>query len=200
MMARRGHWRPPVDPRRGFTLLELIVVLAVLALVAALSWPAVRGLLAKSQLQNAAKQLRAALVRARLSAMESGTVRQFRYEPGSGRYEVSVVATLDAPEDAGLTAEGGPAPGGKRVVTESLPGGVVFEGTAAWADLLGEADLGEARGEGGWSAPVLFYPNGRTSGARLRLAGRGDYGIVVTLRAVTGTVAIGPLEQAELLP
>jgi prepilin-type N-terminal cleavage/methylation domain-containing protein len=199
-MARHRYRRPSVDPRRGFTLLELIVVLAVLAVVAALSWPAVRGLLAKSQLQNAAKQLRAALVRARLNAMESSTVRQFRHLPGTGRYEISVVATLDAPEDAGFPAASGAELGRKGVVVDALPGGVVFEGASALEDLLSEAGVAEDRGEGGWSAPVFFYPNGRTSGARFRLTGRGDYGVEVTLRAVTGTAAISQLEQVEPLP
>jgi len=199
-MARHLRQRPPVPPRRGFTLLELLVVLAVLAVLAALSWPAVRGLLEKTHLQSAAKQLRAVLVRARLDAMESGTVRQFRYQPGTGRYEISAAATLDAAEDPGSQTEDGPAPGPKGVVADTLPGGAVFEGAETAEDLLGAADLLEAGADGSWSAPVWFYPNGRTSNARFRLAGQRGYTIEVVLRAVTGTVVIGELQQAEALP
>ena len=186
--------------RRGFTLLELLVVLAVLAVVAALSWPAVRGLLEKSQLQNAAKHLRAALVRARLQAMESGTVRQFRYQPGSGRFEISVAQSLDAAQSAGSEAEARDEPGHEGTAAQTLPGGAVFEETAAAADRLDAAAWGEARGEGAWSTPVFFYPNGRTANARFPLAGHRGYAIEVRLRGVAGTVTIGPLEQAESEP
>ena len=199
-MARHPRQPPPVPPHRGFTLLELIVVLAVLAVLAALSWPAVRGLLERSHLQSAAKQLRAVLVRARLDAMESGAVRQFRYQPGTGRYEISAAATLDAAEDAGSQSERGPAPGPKSVVADTLPGGAVFEGAERAEDLLGAADPLEALADGPWSAPVWFYPNGRTSSARYRLAGQRGYTIEVALCAVTGTVVIGELQQAEGQP
>ncbi len=199
-MACYLRQRPPVPPRRAFTLLELLVVLAVLAVLAALSWPAVRGLLEKTHLQSAAKQLRAALVRARLDAMESGAVRQFRYQPGTGRYEISAAATLDAAEDPGFESEGGPAPGPKSVVADTLPGGAVFEEAETVEDLLGAADLLDAGADGFWSAPVWFYPNGRTSSARYRLAGQRGYTIEVVLRAVTGTVVIGELQQAEWQP
>jgi prepilin-type N-terminal cleavage/methylation domain-containing protein len=199
-MARPLRHRPPVPPRRAFTLLELLVVLAVLAALAALSWPAVRGLLEKTHLQSAAKQLRAALVRARLDAMESGSVRQFRYQPGTGHYEISAAATLDAAEDPGFEGEGGPAPGPKSAVADALPGGAVFEGTETVEDLLGASDLLEALADGPRSAPVWFYPNGRTSSARFRLAGQRGYTIELVLRAVTGTVVIGELQKAEWQP
>ena len=199
-MVRHVAHRPAVWRHRGFTLLELLVVLAVLALVAALSWPAVRLLLERTHLQSAAKQLRAILVRARLDAMESGTVRQLRYQPGTGRYEVSVAATLEAAEDPGSENEEGPAPGAKGVVADTLPGGAVFEETGTVEDLLGAADPAEPLADGPWSAPVWFYPNGRTSVARFRLAGQRGYTIEVAMRAVTGSVAIGPLQHSETTP
>jgi prepilin-type N-terminal cleavage/methylation domain-containing protein len=197
-----GHLRqqPPVVRHRAFTLVELLVVLAVTAVLAALSWPAVRGLLERTHLQSAAKQLRAVLVRARLDAMDSGTVRQFRYQPGTGCYEVSVAASLDGGDEAGLDNDGGPALGPREVVTDTLPGGAIFEAAPAGEDLLGEGDLPEADAEGPWSAPVWFYPNGRTSSARFRLAGQRDCAIEVSLRAVTGSVVIGQLQHAEAAP
>ena len=185
--------------RDAFTLLELLIVLAVLAGMAALSWPAVSGLLAKSEIRSAAKQVRAALTRARLDAMESGTVHQFRYQAGTGRFEIAAVTgpANEGPE-SGLS---GPV---DREASENaentLPSGVCFESPGGYEDGLGFAKPAVLPGEERWSAPLLFFPNGRTSSAKLRLRGRRDYSLQLSLRGVTGTVTLGKLEQAEEQP
>ena len=48
----------PAPPLRGFTLVEMLIVLAVLAALASLAWPAVRGMAAKSELRSAAGNVR----------------------------------------------------------------------------------------------------------------------------------------------
>ena len=58
-----------------------------LALVLALSLPSLRRLSSKSELQNAARHLRAILLQSRLTAIESGSVTYFRYQPGAGSFE-----------------------------------------------------------------------------------------------------------------
>ncbi len=182
--------------RVAFVLLELLIVLAVLAGVAAISWPTVTGLLAKSEIQSAAKQVRAALARARLDAMESENVRQFRYQPGTGRFEITGLASPDAadreddPSVAGHRAAGGPVEG-------DLPSGVRFDASDRDADLSGSLTSAIGVEEENWSAPLWFFPNGRTSNARIRLRGRRDHVVQLSLRGVTGTVTIGKPEQAE---
>lgn len=174
--------RRQVASDAAFALVELLIVLAVLAGVAAVCWPALGGLLAKSELQSAAKQLRAAMTRARLDAMDSGTVRQLRYQPGTGRFEVAPLAS-----PAGEGDVGGP-------VENTLPTAVRFEETDVGYDSAGSR---AARGEDGWSARLWFFPSGRTSSATIRLHGRRDYTVPLSLRGITGTVTIGKVEQAE---
>ncbi len=171
-------------------------MLGVLASLAGLSWPAVREMLAKSELRNAARQLRAALVKVRLDAVESGTVRQLRYRPGTGRFEVSVLSALDnGPSADDLVPASRVEPNGSG--EDRLPAGVSFldpDAPQAEGRLPDSADL-EAQP---WAAPTLFYPNGRTSNARIGLEGRRGYRVEVALRGITGTVTVGKLEWDEL--
>ena len=186
---------------RGYTLLEMLVVLAVLASLTAMSWPAVRTMLAKSALRSAAKQLRAALVEARLDAVESGAVWQFRYRPGTGRFETSATAVLDEESPAAIGDSPSGRPGKSRAREDVLAGDVRFRESAGPARRPGSTAAPETPAGAGWSEPILFFPNGRTSNVRLRLEGERGYTIQVTLRGLTGTTAIGPPEQpAEALP
>ena len=181
---------------RGYTLVELLIVLGVLASLAGLSWPAVREMLAKSELQNAARQLRAALVKVRLDAVESGTVRQLRYRPGTGRFEVSVLSALDnEPSADELVPASRVEPNGSG--EDRLPAGVSFQEPDAPQPEDRPPDSADLEPHP-WAAPILFYPNGRTSNARIRLEGRRGYRIEVTLRGITGAVTVGKLEWDEL--
>ncbi|MBL8818698.1 MAG: prepilin-type N-terminal cleavage/methylation domain-containing protein [Planctomyces sp.] len=65
--------------RQGYTLLELLIVLAVLAAIAALMIPAVRGPLDKSRLTSAAQQVQATIAKTRAFAVREGVAVQLRY-------------------------------------------------------------------------------------------------------------------------
>jgi len=79
----------------GFSLLELLIVLAIVVSVAGLAIPAMRGPLDKARLTSAAKDVRAMLAKARALAIREGTAVQFRYEPGGSRYVIERRAETD---------------------------------------------------------------------------------------------------------
>ena len=169
--------------RRGYTLLEMLIVVGIVAALAALSWPALRLPLAKSRVKSAAKELHVALARTRLEAIRSGTAQEFRYEPGTGRFEVS---PRSAPGEIGgftpVEAEGfgedalsAEDYGIEPSLDRRLPHGVRFADNSTWA------------------APVVFYPNGRTFNARFRLHGQHEYYVDVELRGLTGSSTIGQI-------
>ena len=111
--------RHQLQLRRGFSLVELLIVMAVLTAVAGLILPSMRGPLDKSRLTGAAKQVQASLAKARSLAIREGVDVFFRYEISGDRYVIerlpaqvdSMVTVLEDPTGAasspsGLTSEG----------------------------------------------------------------------------------------------
>ncbi len=203
-------------PIRGYTLLEMVIVTAIIASMVALSIPAMQASLGTSELRDAAKQVRAGLTKARWRAIETGAACQFRYQSGSGRFEVGPKPTLQA--GSGLrfvsaravvaSAPMGSNPaGGRRAAADEavpyeLPAGVRFSGREFddrnTPDLPSFDSASTARLDARqWSAPIVFYPNGRTSAARIRLIGGRDLYVDVTLRGVTGIAKIGDPMRKE---
>ena len=43
--------------------------------------------------------------------------------------------------------------------------------------------------------PIVFYPNGRTSNARIRLTDQGEYYVDVSLRGLTGGARISKIRR-----
>ncbi len=73
----------------GFTLLEMMLVLAVLAVVAVVTVPAVDRMYRTHRLQQTANDLRAKLAATRLHSIDEGIAYQFRFEP-NGRHFVVI--------------------------------------------------------------------------------------------------------------
>jgi prepilin-type N-terminal cleavage/methylation domain-containing protein len=190
--------------RRGYTLSEVLVVLALMVTVSALAQPAVRKALGDSRLRSAARQVRAELAKTRLHAMESGVARRFRYQLGENRFETAP-AGFDAEAEAsesyarnGQTAAPGRADPiqaesndpARKVVVQELPEGVSFESV--------DQELASNVDDEGWSHPIVFYPNGRAADAKIRLHGERNAVVDVSLRGLTGVATSGrPRHEKE---
>jgi len=174
------------------TLLELVLVLAVLVMIAALAVPALDRPLAAQRLKSAADLVRSTLTKARVEAMRGGEVQLFRFLPETGEYQVERFAGLEgAVEQSGFAAAN---------LSGILPEGNLFvaaDRAETARDQALEMSQASAAGEAGWSQPIMFYADGTTSTALLLL--RGEYGMSVelSLRGLTGGVQVSEVYVDE---
>ena len=79
---------PRQTVRTGFSLLELLIVLLIMAVIAAMVWPAVERMHRRNQIQSSARQIRGELAEARTRAIESGIPYIFQFKPSTGEYRI----------------------------------------------------------------------------------------------------------------
>jgi prepilin-type N-terminal cleavage/methylation domain-containing protein len=185
------------NARRGFTLVEIMLVLVLLVVIASLTMPIFEGGFASVRLKRSTDQVLAAWSEARAQAIDSGQVYQFRFQPETGTYrserwypedvQPALEETTEVPEDV------------------ALPEQIVFvEGDVEDFDpMVGEIVTPMAQGgTNGWSSPILFFPDGSTSTASVLLRNDRQVFQRATLRALTGVGRASELlteEQAERL-
>lgn len=196
-----------LSARAAFTLVELLIVIALLATVVSFGLPSLRKLSAKGELRTAARQLRVTLLETRLAAIDSGRPASFRYQAGAGQFEVERSARRVAPSDAASrrqdAAELDPFDSGVPAADEvtepdSLPRGVRFADPASVGQPAPAAAASDVPEAGVWTEPMVFYPNGRTRNAKIVLINE-SYRIELSLRGLTGTVQISQVEQLPQL-
>ena len=203
--------RPPVK-RAAFTLLELLVVLGLIVLMVGIGFPVVYRMLAQGELKAGIRQLQSELYRTRLEAMKSGKPYVFLFEVGTSNFEIIPKTIFDKQQQEriglGVTAVG-PEPFG-NATTDSVFGdpfatepatpeaiittssGIIYRKTLNGSVVFGLSSSGNTAG---WSAPILFYPNGRTSQTSIVLLTTGFHRFQqeLHLRGLTGTASVDTL-------
>lgn len=197
-------------PRRGaMTLVELLLVLVLLVIVGSLAAPLFEGSFSSIRLRRGTDQVLAAWSDARTHAIEAGRVYQFRFKPEGNSYRVDpwtggletdpalqAQTTLGSnlSESESITTTGSGASDEEQELLdwkleETLPEQITFNS----AERLTEDEAGQRQvmqlNQGvasEWSAPILFFPDGRTSSASLLLKNNNDVYCRATLRSLTG--------------
>ena len=175
----------------GFTLLEMLVVLGIVTLLVGLSWPRLMSPWGRTKLTDAAGKVRVALDKARVEAMRTGQPQRFRYRPGGNQYEIRPVP-LDVESRDELDDE-------DNKCLYDLQHEIVFlDPASSLSDALSENNVAsndEAEGNG-WSVPVYFFPNGRSSSTQIQLADQTGQFVAISLRGLTGTAHLGKLQYS----
>ncbi len=212
--ANRQPFGSPFFARSGFSLIELLIVIGILTIVAALILPAVRGPLERSRLRSSAVDVQKAWGSARTLAIREGMAMEFRCETGGRHWKIERVGTtvrvrsddgagatgsgLRADDDlsGGLLEDGLPS---DRLMREGwLPEGVAFDDLSLQYSRPAERAVSEFGVESEqtgadfgsrWSEPLKFLPEGRSEDARLRIRGADGFVVNVRIRGLTSAVS-----------
>lgn len=195
------------------TLLEILLVLAVVVAISALVIPKLAGPLANHQLRRSADLIRTDWAKARLTAMKTGRIQVFRYQVGNGQYAIEPyyqvddyleANSLESPQNGALQSAGGAfSPQSEAQVarpSKQLPDGIVFAAGKEVVEsrtLMFEQTTGQALGNTLWSQPVLFYPDGQTSTVKLMLRNQRNRFVSIQLQGLTGIAKVGDLMRRE---
>lgn len=159
---RREAQRRPMRGRLGFSMLELIIVMIIIATLLAAAAPSLRGFYAKQQVTNLAGQIVALCNYAQQAARNEGRIYRFNLDVEQGIY--------------GLTAQEG-----SEFFEPMHDLGMVFELPAEVRAYWMEMDLTASDRQ-----YVTFYPSGRVEPAAIRLIGRRDQIMDVMCLSATG--------------
>ena len=187
--------------RPAFTLMEILLVLAIFVAVTAVSWPLLARPWAGQRLKSSADAVGAQLTRARVKAMSSGQRVEFRYSSDGRRYRTSLSdSSMSSPESTGEPTEDEHGAPPVQNDEKALPEGVEIVDHEAIEDTRSAAAADHLMDEpvvamGDWSDPIFFYPDGTTSDARLLLSNEYEDRIELLLRGLTGVVTLGPVES-----
>ena len=188
-----------IPQRRGLTLFEILLVVAIIILVAALSVPTLQRSFMGQKVQSAAERVRAECGRARAAAIRTGEVYAFYYAPEASHFAVAPFkdAAKYVSPDEGISEEE------QRfsdldLSKNLLPRNVVFiEGSVVQetrTQIQKEIDDGEVGG----MIPILFYPDGQCQTADIFVANRETGDIKkIKIRGLTGTTTIVDVDQDE---
>lgn len=189
------------QPRAGYTLFELVLVLAILVILATLAVPSFQSASNSMRLTESADMLRAAWATARAHAIEESRPYRFAYVPNYGNYRI-------APDSAEFWGGGtGPAeefdPANPTYIDEqTLPRGVRFSTSEAIQSVQGN-DYGNGDSflpagsvqPGQWTTAVTFQPDGSAQDVEVLFTAAGNFPLSVKLRGLTGAVTVKSLQD-----
>ncbi|TWU07684.1 pilus assembly FimT family protein [Stieleria varia] len=194
----------------GFTLLELLLVISLIAVLGSIAIPTFAMLLGDRRLVRAANEMSEEMMRLRLRAMregrtmildgelEQGVIRIRPFQSLADSIEAydqtgSQSAMLTGADQATVTALQPDAVADREI---QLPDEVVLQNiavvSAARAAAIEQQTVSDQTG--GFSRPILFYPDGTTSTAALTLKHATDGTITIKMRGITGDVTVGTVQ------
>lgn len=201
-MRRLVHHRPR---QPGFTLFEMLLVLALLVALLALTFPTLARLQVEHQLKQGAELVRLEITSTRLHALESGMDYQFRFEPG-GTHFIAVPAEYQAIQAQATAAQNNPG-GTPAAVYWKAEGEfqVKVKFSADTSKLFGNQTLLQQPPAQplpaefltgfkdvakltslAWSPPLIFKPDGSTQDFSVEIEDEKGAYVVLEVRGITG--------------
>ena len=176
--------------RKGFTLLELLVVLVIISIAAAFVGPQVAGSMSTLTLKTAAKKVASSLRYARSQATSEGRPYFVLFDTDKGRLTIKSGQTATKEDKEKEAAEGEQDTGTsegmadeavkERFKVYALPEGVRFDRVVSDKN----EDISDV-------FQIIFFPNGGSSGGEVLLENDRGRRYNISVDFVTGTVRLG---------
>ena len=200
--------------RHGFSVIELLIVIAVLTMVAAFVLPELRHPLDRSRLRSGAVDVQSAWGKARSFAIREGVSMTFRCRLGGRHWKIErdgktaemtfpsdeeTPFVFRADNDQGSSQQEFDTRRQEKLVREGwLPEGVTFADlrlsnlTRQRQDQFNsrsEDEQPQQWAESQWSEPLTFRPEGHSGDAQLRIKGASNFVVHVKIRGLTSSVS-----------
>jgi prepilin-type N-terminal cleavage/methylation domain-containing protein len=185
--------------RRGFTLLEVILVMAVIVMVVTLSIPSYNAAQGYFKMTAAVDAMRAACAQARAHAIEEGRPYRVAIVPDTGNYRVAP----DLPDFWTGSAPSFDPDNPSLVLEQSLPKGVRFsmQGSTSPANLPddgGPENDPSQVAPGSWSSVITFNPDGSArDDVEILFQVKGAMPTKIMVRGLTGTTRVRQIKPGE---
>jgi len=172
--------------RPAFTLLELLLVMAILIILLSVAYPSIEGMYGHVRVTAAVDQVRAVWAEARARAIDDGQAYRFAVMPDTNRYRVAP----DSPDfwdggDGGGGSSSGDNSAPPYVVEDALKEGIVFK--------LGP---GMDAGSGAWTKVATFQADGTSdTDAEVQFHSEWSRPIALRVRSLTGAVTTRTLPR-----
>jgi prepilin-type N-terminal cleavage/methylation domain-containing protein len=187
-------------PRRGFTLFEVILVLALLVILGALVYPSLDEMYGDNRLTAASDMVRAAWASARSHALDEGQAYRFAILPGEGNFRVAPDTSqfwggtsgdntntpndASADSDSSFVLEDALPKGVRFALPDSLQGGGSPNGGASSVS-IGSVDPGS------WHNLATFLPDGTAmQDVEIAFQRAGSRPVILKLKGVTGIITL----------
>ena len=203
--------------RKAFTLLELLLVLAILVALAGIAVPTFESMVTSRKLGESIQQLLNELKAARVAAMRTGQAqvmratlqtRDYSITPwlgGTESQDASAGATVMGTDGQVVATEKGVSGGVSTSAVDASSGlkqlssGVQFSAIETLVDSRNALELqnsgevvptaGAAVTTDGLSSPLLVYPDGSTTTAQIVLVDQRGRRMAIQIRGVTGQLS-----------
>jgi len=190
-MARNRQSSPC---ERGFTLVELLVVIVMIAILSAVIVPEMKGMLEGELLHSTSRKLTQALGIAYRQSVTSNLPHRLRLDTSHGRFLIERRATLEESNTGFVPLENVSGAKGKldqRIRLEIAEIEDESDDEQSEASSL-EEQPDERAAE---SDAILFKPDGTTEKREIRLRDRQGFGVALRLNPITSRVKLVTLDR-----